>query len=51
MKDNSVRFKIIKELSVDYPVQLLSEFAGVSRSGHYKLLKLKNVKTPKQQED
>lgn len=50
-KDIGILFKIIEELSVAYPVQLLCEFAGVSRSGYYKWLKRKNVKTPKQQED
>lgn len=50
-KDIVILFKIIFDLSSNYPVKLLCEFAGVSRAGYYKWLKRKDNVTPKQQDD
>jgi putative transposase len=50
-KDTKIKFQIILDLSVKYPVQNLCEFAGASRSGYYKWLKQKDIVTPKQRDD
>jgi putative transposase len=51
VKQKQVLFNIIYDLSSEYPVQLLCEFAGVSRGGYYKWLKRKDMITPKKLED
>ncbi|MDR7003112.1 IS3 family transposase [Neobacillus niacini] len=50
-KDKQMVFKIIEDLSNQYPVLQLCELAGVSKGGYYKWLKRKDIISPKQQED
>lgn len=50
-KDIKTLYQIIQDLSTEYPVQALCEFARVSRAGYYKWLKRKEIVTPRQQDD
>jgi putative transposase len=50
-KEIRLRYKVIHRLKNQFPIVLLCELAGVSRSGYYKWFKRQGVESPKEKED